>query len=259
MAMAQKPTILIVPAACHPTEIYKPLATALEKANYPVSVIPIPSVGASPGLPDFSADVHLIRQIILSIISTDAEVLLICHSYGGLPGSAALHDLGLTQRASQGQSGGVTRVIFAASHALKEGDKIPGADDMAALRAFPGLDEADMTLLVTPEAARQIFFHDLPEGERERWARMLRPHSIGAMWSMQTYAAWRHVPSTHVVCEGDRVMPVERQEEMIREARKVEGRAFDQVFRLECGHEPVLAAIEDMVRIVGAAVEGERW
>ncbi len=55
-------TVVIVPAACQPPALYVPFAKALEARSISSSVIPTPSVGASPGLDDFSADVALVRD-----------------------------------------------------------------------------------------------------------------------------------------------------------------------------------------------------
>lgn len=75
------------------------------------------------------------------------------------------------------------------------------------------------------------------------------------MWSSQTYAAWQDIPSTYVLCELDRVMPVQRQKGMINNARDVQPKAFDVVERLNTGHEPILTKIDDLVKIVENAAE----
>ena len=77
------------------------------------------------------------------------------------------------------------------------------------------------------------------------------------MWSSQSYAAWQDIPSTYVVCELDRVMPVERQEGMIKNAKEVQPKAFDIVETLQAGHEPILSKIGELVKIVEKAARGE--
>lgn len=103
-----------------------------------------------------------------------------------------------------------------------------------------------------------MFFHDLPEEDAQHWSALLKPQSLGAMWSKQTYAAWKDIPSTYVVCLQDRVLPVGRQEEIIKKAREVQPKALDVVERLESGHEPILSKIDELVKIVkrAASVDG---
>ena len=110
------------------------------------------------------------------------------------------------------------------------------------------------TLLIGKDVALHAIFHDIHTSEGEHWASLLEPHSVGAMWSEQTYAAFRDIPSTYVVCELDRIVPVGQQEGMISNAKEVEPSAFDVVERLQSGHEPNLSVIGDLVGAVQRAV-----
>lgn len=109
------------------------------------------------------------------------------------------------------------------------------------------------TLLVSKDAALYAMFHDIPVSEGEHWASLLEPHSVGAMWSDQTYAAFEDIPSTYVVCELDRIVPVQQQEGMIRNAQEVAPSAFDVVERLQSGHEPIFSKVGELVGIVERA------
>lgn len=275
------PTIVIVPAACQPPSLYVPFTKALSAHSILSTVIPTPSVGASPGLKDFSADVTLTRNTVINLIDEAKDVIVLMHSYGGIPGSAALDGLGKSTREKEGKSNGVVRLVYVCSFALRVGEQMPDAGNVEMLRKYAseGLDEDVRppgfpkclvhtlvlismlyiqagTLLVTPRPAAKMLFHDLPETEAQHWSSLLLPHSLGAMWSKQSSAAWMTIPSTYVVCELDRVMSVERQEGMMEKAREVEPRAFDVVERLESGHEPVLSRVGELVGVVGRAVGG---
>lgn len=107
-------------------------------------------------------------------------------------------------------------------------------------------------MVLKKEVAMLALFHDLPAAEAEHWVPLLKPQSIGATWSTQTYAAWKDIPSTYVKCENDRVVPIDLQESMIANAREVQS-AFDVVEKLECGHEPFLSNIGNMVAIMKKA------
>lgn len=109
------------------------------------------------------------------------------------------------------------------------------------------------TLLVGKEVALYAFFHDIPVSEGEHWASLLEPHSVDAMWSNQTYAAFKDIPSTYVVCMLDRIVPVEQQEGMIKNTKEVQSTAFDVVERLQSGHEPNLSNIEELVGVMERA------
>ena len=76
---------------------------------------------------------------------------------------------------------------------------------------------------------------------------------MGALWSDQTYAAFKDIPTTYVVCMLDRIVPVEQQEGMISRAKELQSSAFGVVERLESGHEPILSKVEEMVGVVERA------
>ena len=117
-----------------------------------------------------------------------------------------------------------------------------------------------MTLRISPAAASFVFFHEMPEAESQHWSSLLKPHSLGALWSSLTYAAWQDIPSTYVVCDLDQAVPVARQEEMIKNAREVQPKAIDVVERLETGHQPFLTKIDELVKIVDKSIKGrECW
>ena len=112
------------------------------------------------------------------------------------------------------------------------------------------------TLLVGKDAALYAFFHDISVSDGEHWASLLEPHSVGAMWSDQTYAAFKDIPSTYVVCELDRVVSVEQQERMIKSAKDAQSTAFDVVERLQSGHEPIFSKVEELVGVMERAARG---
>lgn len=136
-------SIVIVPAACQPPSLYVPFTEALEARSIPSTVIHTPSVGASPGLKDFSADVTLVRDTVGKLLDEGKDVVVLMHSYGGMPGSAALEGLGKAERAKNMKETGVIRLLYVASWALREGERMPDAGNVENLRKYAsgGLDE----------------------------------------------------------------------------------------------------------------------
>ena len=49
------------------------------------------------------------------------------------------------------------------------------------------------------------------------------PHSIATFREKTRSAAWRSIPSAYLVCEDDRAIPVERQDAMIAEVKRLGG------------------------------------
>ena len=130
------PTIVIVPAACQTPAHYQPFALALQNTNFTVAVVSLPSVGASPALQTFDEDVAAVRNVVSGLVDDGAEVLVLMHSYGGLPGSAAMRGLGASERAGEGKVGGVKRLVYVTSYALRKGEALPGKGDLETMRSY---------------------------------------------------------------------------------------------------------------------------
>ena len=75
----------------------------------------------------------------------------------------------------------------------------------------------------------------------------------------QTYAAYKDIPSAYVMCTLDRVLPLQKQEEMVKRAQAVQPKAFDVVERLESGHEPILSVTPELAEVVKKMVETKGW
>ena len=58
-------------------------------------------------------------------------------------------------------------------------------------------------MIVEPDHAKGLFYQDMPDDAVSELAKDLRPQSLGVFWSKSTYAAWKHVPITYVICEDD--------------------------------------------------------
>ncbi|KAJ9618850.1 hypothetical protein H2203_008666 [Taxawa tesnikishii (nom. ined.)] len=84
-----KPTIILVHGAWHSPTHFSPLTDLLTSAGYTVNAVTLPSVHTKPAPPDFSADVSTIRSSILSAANSGQDVVVIAHSYGGIPSTEA--------------------------------------------------------------------------------------------------------------------------------------------------------------------------
>lgn len=56
-----------------------------------------------------------------------------------------------------------------------------------------------------------------------------------------------------MLCNEDRVIPLEQQKDMIRIAQAIEPNAFDVVDALDCGHNPFLSRVEALAYAVAKA------
>ena len=117
-----KPTIVLVPGAWHKPDVYSGVVDSLSAHGYPTVALPLPSAGATPANPDFTEDVDGIRDCLTKlVVSEEKEVVLVVHSYSGMPGAEAPKGLGKKEREGKGLKGGVVRLVFIMAFAMPEG------------------------------------------------------------------------------------------------------------------------------------------
>jgi pimeloyl-ACP methyl ester carboxylesterase len=65
------------------------------------------------------------------------------------------------------------------------------------------------------------------------------------MKSTLTYAAWRHIPSTYLICEADKALPPAAQEQIV--ARSAGAITAE---RCSAGHSPFLSQPDVVAKVI---------
>ncbi|KAK4494637.1 hypothetical protein PRZ48_013993 [Zasmidium cellare] len=241
------PTIMFVPGAWHNPVCYSIVNHKLKAAGYRTVLVSLASVGPEEHLKDFGPDVKLIRDAIEHVANAGHEVLLVLHSYSGLPGTEASKDLDIASRSRAGLPGGVAHIFYCASFIIREGESLSssfGGHDL------PWYNIADDKSYYTPRTPIHTFYNDLPADEAQAAAAHLKPHSYQVTHSKLTYAAWRYVPSTYLYCTEDNAILLEVQKLMVEEfAKGVEIRTET----IRAGHSPFLSRPDAMTMAIRRA------
>lgn len=127
-----KPTVVIVPGAWQLAVGYSGFAKQIEALGFPTEVISFPSVGGTesplPGLPE---DVAVARKTLSRFADEGRDILMLCHSYGGVVGSCAVEGLDFASRKKEGKTGGVILIAYMSAFMIPRGksllDMIGGA------------------------------------------------------------------------------------------------------------------------------------
>jgi len=244
--MSTKPVIVFTPGAWHSPAGFHMVVDKLEQAGYETKGVTLASVGAPEPLKDFQPDLEAIQAALKPIVDQGKDVLLVVHSYGGVIGGEAVQGFLKSDREKQGQQGGVTHMYFCCAFALPE-----GASLMAGLnnKPLPWYILNEDETLVNPATPEHIFYNDV--AEPQKWIDMLKPHSYRTMFSKTTYAGWKHVPCTYLLCEQDMAIPIAVQKGMVEEAKKMG--ADMKVESCDAGHSPFLSVPEEMARSIRRA------
>ena len=104
---SKNPAIALVTGAFHSPSHYQKVLTILENSKFETHCQALPCLNCDkPQVATAAKDVAYIRHESLQpLIEDGKEILLVMHSYGGIPGSAAAKGLSVVERREHGLKG----------------------------------------------------------------------------------------------------------------------------------------------------------
>ncbi|ETN37393.1 uncharacterized protein HMPREF1541_08384 [Cyphellophora europaea CBS 101466] len=259
-----KPAIVLVPGGGHLARSFAPLTTYLTSHSYTATPVDLPSnlitidPSTSAAFPTtYEADVAAVASAITTHADAGKDVVVLFHSYGGVPGNTACKDLLKASRQAQGKPGGVVHQIYFSSMALPLGmspRKLAGGE-------LPHILElSDDGKTVFAPGGRELFAHDISDPkEADLLVEALVPMSIQAFDGEVGYEAWREGNSTYVLTLDDRSLPVEMQKGIVEGVRKTcaedgKGRLMETV-EVAGGHDAWFGNPEGVGDVIRGIVE----
>ena len=108
-------------------------------------------------------------------------------------------------------------------------------------------------LVEDPAATAAMICHDLAPETGAMVVRDFAKHSAQSFGNELTYAGYKTIASSYLLCEEDRAGPPDFQREMIGTIEEASGRKVDVTY-IKAGHCPYLSAEKETVEwIVNAA------
>ena len=217
--------VVLVHGAFHGAWCWQKVIDYLQKRSIEAIAIDLPGCGSGERLNGGLADcVAKLREVI----EDDSRPVIVCgHSLGGVTITEYIDSRGL-----------IKHLVYLAA-------LIPDAGE-SALNNAPELFTAEIGkasrraenggVIVDPDAAGEIFYHDC-DPQTIAWAvSKLCPQNPEVPMTPVTQAAWRHCDSTYIVCQDDRALAVDVQERLALKCR--------HVVRIATSHSPMLSQPE---------------
>ncbi|KAI0841801.1 alpha/beta-hydrolase [Hypoxylon sp. FL0890] len=258
-----KPSIVLVPGSFSLPEFYDNILKAVTARGYEIKGLHYPSVGRKTGPrpgepPSMYDDAAFIAKEVASLSDEGKDVVLIGHSYGGVPVTQSTKGLTKAERQEQGKKGGIVRLAYMTALVPAVGksavsilEKLPAEN-----RVPLGVDDKGWCYIADIPAAGLITISDLPDkAEREGWVEKFQVHSPVSLSNELTHAGFKDVPVSYLFCEKDRCVTPQVQNEAIEMIEKESGRKVD-VTSIKTGHCPSITAPENVIEwIVNTAAK----
>jgi pimeloyl-ACP methyl ester carboxylesterase len=228
------PSVLIVPGAWYKPDHFRSLVDELSGID--VHTVTLTSSGDDPAvLGDMYTDAEVIAKAAAAI---DGPVVVVAHSYGGVPTTQGLP-----------AATNVRRIIYLAAFQLQAGESLLSPNDGVLMpwstrHRRDGI--GDYVEVMTPMT---VFYHDVDTLTARRAVSQLGYQSYASMRQPLTETAWKFIPSTYVICEADNAIPVATQERIARRA--------DDIQRLNTSHSPFLSQPAALARLIRRSLAAE--
>jgi pimeloyl-ACP methyl ester carboxylesterase len=117
------PVILIVPGGFTPPEAYTNIVSRVVEAGHAIEALHLPSIGYKTNIPGtMQDDAAFVASEITKHADEGKDVILVAHSYGGLPATESTKGLSKVDRERQGKPGGLVRLAYISCVILPVGE-----------------------------------------------------------------------------------------------------------------------------------------
>jgi pimeloyl-ACP methyl ester carboxylesterase len=116
----QNTVILLIHGAWQRPIHYLNLASSLQASNLDIRIPALATAGHQADVPGKSIndDVIVIREVLNELLAQNKTIVMVCHSYGGIPGTDAASGETVEERCKQGKFGGIKAVVYLAAFAI---------------------------------------------------------------------------------------------------------------------------------------------
>lgn len=197
--------VVLVHGAWHGAWCWERVIPLLEAQGIRATALNLPTCEPAPATATLADDA---ATLAAALDALDAPAVVVGHSYGGMviTEGAAGHQRArhlVYVAALMPDSGESTLTLAAAT---------PNPDLIAAIEEQPGGRTS-----IKPETIGPLFYNDCDDAT-VAWATRHARSMCNTMGDAATRAAWRGIPSTYVICTGDRTILPELQRGMAARA-----------------------------------------
>jgi hypothetical protein len=103
--------------------------------------------------------------------------------------------------------------------------------------------------LVGVEPCAQGTFSDMEFDKAVELVKLMSKHSALSFAGQLTYPAYKYIPASYIVCEGDFIITPEKQQKFIERIKTESGKEVD-VHTMSTGHCPNVTQPDELARVI---------
>ncbi|KAG4444259.1 hypothetical protein IFR05_000234 [Cadophora sp. M221] len=247
-----KPTIVIAPGAWQLPIGFSGFVSLLQGAGYATEVVNYPSVGGTGSpLPGLVEDVAATREILSKVLDERKEVVLLCHSYGGVVGSCAVEGYSVVERKKEGKKGGVKLVVYMTAFMIPKGKSLL---DMMGGQPLPWMDVQGEKTTGRKSMVKEVVFNDISDEKAAIYMDQMSHSSTSVFATPSTFEPWANgIDCAYIFCTEDNGLPFPIQQQMAQQSGPE-----PVTWSLKAGHCPFLSIPDQLLEVVRKAAEGAR-
>ncbi|RKF75008.1 putative alpha beta-hydrolase [Golovinomyces cichoracearum] len=211
----KKPAIVIIPGAWQGAIGFKNFFHDLNNAGFRSEAVALPSVGSiSNILPGLAEDIAAVRSVVSKFLEEYYDVVLLCHSCGGLVGSNASQGLDAKSRSKDGKVGGIIQILFMSAFVVPNGCNF---FDLLDGKPAIWMDIQGDKIETKREMMAKIGFNDLSPELAAGFCQQLTHSSASIFFTPSNFEPWScGIPCAYIFTTQDMAIPHPQQVHMAR-------------------------------------------
>ncbi|KAF2211234.1 hypothetical protein CERZMDRAFT_98548 [Cercospora zeae-maydis SCOH1-5] len=243
-----KTSIVVAHGAFHTSWHYQIFVQAVQKHTKIDRVLVPQQTSSGPSPPDdcFDIDVKLLHSTISTELREGRDVLLVCHSYGAIPGCEALADLPLCK---PGETGKVLGVVFVSAFVTEAGQSLITAK-MGGRASWVKVD-GPLSHVINPIPT---LYNTSPPSLTPSLVSHLVPQASSSFMTTTKHDLWKFYPCVYVRCLSDRAMLLDEQDFFIERLKRFW--PDTRIRELDADHVPFASVPEKLAEMMEEVVVG---
>lgn len=249
-----KPTLVLVPGSFAIPEFYDNLREPIKSRGIELDILAHKTVGRKPGPPPTMYDdaTHIAAEVTKHV-EQGKDVVLVGHSYGGIPISQSTKGLTKKEREQEGKKGGIVRLAYMTAVVVPEGGSSMSSMEGMELDYLNIGEDGYASIGDTVKGALKVFNH-LPAEDGKAWMERFSQHSMVSFTNELTHPGYKDVPVSYLFCEEDKCVSPHNQQLGIGFIEEASGNKVD-VTKKPFDHCPTITHKEEAIEWLVSLVE----